>query len=522
MNNIKLKVVLMLILIILIILGGNKVFAKYVFETSEFLIVETNLDRTPPKLNITYSKTDITNGNVVVTIKSNERIKDVEGWTISEDKQILTKIYEANKTENIEVFDLAGNKSVANIKVNNIDKVIPIVECIEINNSNSNYPLYANSEKEINLTIKVTDNIEIKDINLDKINIKVGNNIANLTKEWTLKSSNTKEKIYNLKLKNVKGDGILTVTIENGFVTDIANNNNIKKDVNTQIAIDNTKPNITYSQEIISQGKVNAILTANEKVQNLNGWNLSADSKKLNKNFTSNTTYNTVITDYAGNNATITVDISGATYINLTYASHNSDVGWTFGHGNYDIAGEMAVHKNPIYKTEALAFNINGNIEKDFLKAKAYVYTHWGEGSYGRCKDTGILYNFGYSQYKTMNSSDLVTLENKKCFQFGGTGINGYTHTDTNGNNAIPADIANQFRYGICGLTLELKDYSEYSIVYQIYVSEVGWIEAVSNGKETMYSKTKPISAFRVTFIPTSEKESQLSTWNKDIGKKIN
>lgn len=526
MNNIKLKIVLMLLLIILIILGGNKVFAKYVFETSEFLIIETNLDRTPPKLNVTYSKTDITNGNVVVTIKSNEKIKNVEGWTISEDKETLTKIYESNKTEDIEIFDLAGNKSVANIKLNNIDKVIPIIECTEIKNSNSNYPLYANSEKEINLTIRVTDNIEIKNINLDKASIKVGNNIANLTKEWTLKSSNIKEKIYNLKLKNIKGDGILTIVFESGFAIDTANNNNNKTDINTQITIDNTKPNIIYSQEIISQGKVNAILTSNEKVQSLNGWNLSSDSTKLNKEFASNVSYELTVTDLAGNKTVTTVSVTGATYIQLIYASHNSNVGWTYGYGNYDIAGKTSVLTNSLYKTEALAFNITGNISNDFVKGQAYIYHHWGEGMFGRCKDTNMIYSYGYNpnadSWKTMSSSDVVTINGKKYFQFGGAGINSDTNTDINGNNPISAEISHEFRYGICGLTLGLKDYTDYSIVYQIYVSEVGWLSATSNGIETMYAKDKPMSAFRVALIPTSEKQNQINTWNKDIGKKIN
>ena len=70
-------------------------------------------------------------------------------------------------------------------------------------------------------------------------------------------------------------------------------------------------------------------------------------------------------------------------------------------------------------------------------------------------------------------------------------------------------------------LTLALRDYTDYSIVYQIYVSDVGWLEAVSNGKETMYSKTKPMSAFRVALIPSSERQNQINTWNKDIGKTI-
>lgn len=525
MKSINLKILAMCLLFILIIVIGKSVFAKYILETSEVLIIETNLDRTAPKLTVSYSTTNMTNGNVTVTIKSNEKVKKLDGWNISEDKMTLTKIFESNTSENVKIYDLAGNSNTIKININNIDKIKPIIECTEIKNSNSKYPLYANSEKEINLTIKISDNIEIKNVDLNKITIKVGNSIANLTKQWTLKSSNTKEKIYNLKLTNIKGDGVLAVNFESGFVTDTATNINAVTTVNTKINIDNTKPNVNYSQSIISQGKVNAVLTANEKIIKLDGWNISSDSKKLNKDFVSNVSYETTVTDLAGNRTTATVNVTGATYISLIYASHNSNIGWRYGYGNYDIAGKESVKTNSKYKTEALAFRVTGNISNDFVRARAYVHTHWGNSGKGRCSDTGMIYNQGYnpsaSTWKTMNSSDLVTIEGNKYFQFGGAGINSHQNTDINGNGAIDAVTANEFHYGICGITLALKDYTDYSIVYQIYVSEVGWLEAKSNGQETMYSKTKPMSAFRVAFVPTSEKQNQINTWNKDIGKKI-
>ena len=53
------------------------------------------------------------------------------------------------------------------------------------------------------------------------------------------------------------------------------------------------------------------------------------------------------IEDYAGNKTIVNVDITQATYINIVYASHNSNVGWTFGYGNYDIAGSQAIKENP-------------------------------------------------------------------------------------------------------------------------------------------------------------------------------
>lgn len=48
------------------------------------------------------------------------------------------------------------------------------------------------------------------------------------------------------------------------------------------------------------------------------------------------------------------------------------------------------------------------------------------------------------------------------------------------------------------------------------------WLTAVANNTETMLSTNKPMSAFRVAIIPTSEKQNQLDTWNKDVGKSMN
>lgn len=525
MKHFYLKVLSFIIILILGIIVSNIVYGKYILETDSFLMIETNLDRTPPQARVSYLVTELTNGNVVVSINSNEKIKKIEGWELSTDKKTLVKTFTENVVQNIDIYDLAGNKTATNISISNIDKVRPKVECISITNSNNTYPEYANYGATIDLKIKISDNIKIKNVDLNKISVKLDSNNANVTKEWSLQSENTKEKVYNLRLKNISGNGKLTISFEEGFVTDTATNKNLKLDKNTNITIDNISPTISYSQLVVSNGKVKAMLNANEKIRVLNGWNISSDKKQLNKEFVSNVSYELTVTDLAGNKTVTKVNITGATYISLIYASHNSNIGWTYGYGNYDIAGKTSVLTNSIYKTEALAFSISGNVEKDFVKARTYIYTHWGEGSRARCKDSGLIYSYGYNPsstgWKSMNSNDLVTIDGKKYFQFGGAGINGHESTDINGNGAIGAVTSNEFHYGICGIRLALKDYTDYSIVYQIYVSEVGWLSAVSNGVETMYSKTKPISAFRVAFVPSSERQNQINTWNKDYGKTI-
>ena len=88
-------------------------------ETEKNIII-TNIDKNAPTLNVSYSTSEITNENVIVTITSNEEIEEVEGWNLSSDKKILTKEYSNNRIESVMVKDLFGNEVIANISITNI------------------------------------------------------------------------------------------------------------------------------------------------------------------------------------------------------------------------------------------------------------------------------------------------------------------------------------------------------------------------------------------------------------------
>lgn len=406
----------------------------------------------------------------------------------------------------------------------NIDNTKPDLELVSINNTNTEYEEYANNTHSITIDVKIVEkNIKNINFNQEYVKVKVENNYVSCEKITFEKVKDTVDgPIYQIKLNSIDGNGKLKIEILEGTVIDKGELTNDKKQFDTKIIIDNTAPKGIFSENEIKEGKVNGIITTNEKIRNIEGWTISEDKQKAQKEFTNNISYELPIIDYAGNKTIININITKATYINITYASHNSMVGWSFGYGNYDIAGKNAIQEDAIYKTEALAFNISGNIENDFVQARAYVYTHWGEGSYGRCTSSKLLYKYGYNpsntSYKSMKSTDLVTIEDKKYFQLGGAGINGDTITDINGNNPIPYNIAKEFRYGICGINFRLKDYSKFSVIYQIYVNKVGWIKSCSDGEDCIYNKTLPMSAFRITLIPKSEKQHVLDTWNKDVG----
>ncbi len=408
----------------------------------------------------------------------------------------------------------------------NIDRTKPKIELIEIQNTNTNYPKYANKTHTISFKIKITEkNIGQNNIVKDFFGFKLdGKNIDIVNGNLSIKEieSTNEGKIYKIDIKGISGNGKLSMQIKEGAIIDKGGLKSESQNIDTGITIDNIAPVGKFKETKIQDGKVNGEITLNENIRKIDGWSFKENNLKTTKEFTNNISYQLPITDYAGNTSNVDINITQATYINVVYASHNSCIGWSFGYGNYDIAGKDAIKVNPVYRTEALAFNITGNIDKDFVQANTYIYTYWGEGSKGKCTTSGLIYNYGYNPgknlFKSMNSSDLVTINSKKYFQFGGSGINGYLNTDANSQNPIPGEVANKYKYGISGITMKLKDYSQYSIIYQILVNGTGWVKTASDGSECTYNHNTPMSAFRIALVPKTEKQYVINQWNKDVG----
>ena len=519
----KKRIITCMFLLILFSIFANPVWAKYVIE-EKIEVASIKIDRTAPSLQVSYSSKELTSENVEVTISANENIQEIEGWSLQEDKKILKKEYNKNIKEEIEVKDLSGNISKAVIEINNIDKEAPIIDVEKISNSNIAYLSYANKDAEITATIVIKDDGKIvKSLEENDIKILVDNNeIIPKTKTIILVKNEEKEKQILLKFSGIQEEGNLKLQILKDTIKDEIGHSNIELNKDLQIIIDNTNPEATYSQEKMDDGKVEAQIIANEKIRNLEGWTKESDTL-IKKVFASNVSYTTEIQDLAGNKTQVEINVIQATNVILSYASHNSEVGWTYGYGNYDIAGLEAIKRNSKYKTESLAFSISGNIEKDFLQAKAYVYTYWGEGAASICCESGQIYYHGWNptetEWSTLLSKENILLEENNYIQFGGTGINCGNNTDINENNPIPFEIASQYKYGISAIQLKLKDSSEYSIVYQIYVDEVGWIKPAKNGEIECYKEDKPMSALRIALIPNSELEALINTWSLDVRK---
>lgn len=64
----------------------------------------------------------------------------------------------------------------------------------------------------------------------------------------------------------------------------------------------------------------------------------------------------------------------------------------------------------------------------------------------------------------------------------------------------------------------KLKNMSNFSIVYQTYIKDIGWSEVISDEQKNPIQYGNSISAFRMNFIPTTERQYLIDFWNRDAG----
>lgn len=95
---------------------------------------EFDFDNTAPIANIEYSTKELSRENVKVTITVSEKVKEIDGWTLSDNKKELTKEYIENTKETIVIKDLAVNEAEAIIEISNIDNTLLEITIGDINN----------------------------------------------------------------------------------------------------------------------------------------------------------------------------------------------------------------------------------------------------------------------------------------------------------------------------------------------------------------------------------------------------
>ncbi len=218
---------------------------------------------------VDYSTTEKTNQNVIVSIIANNELEAINGWNLDSTKRKISKEYEKNITENIQIQDIYGNTNDVEISINNIDKEAPIVDISYSNKQPTNK----------NVTVTITVNEEVEEISGWR---QEGNKLTKTYETNTNEIIKIKDKVGNIKEEKI--------TIEN---------------------IDKQAPilQIDYNTTEETTNPVIVKITANEKIRKINGWDISSDEMKLTKTYNENTKENITIQDLVGNTQEIIINI---------------------------------------------------------------------------------------------------------------------------------------------------------------------------------------------------------------------
>ena len=236
----------------------------------------------PTKADVKYSTTQNVNAidGVTVTIESNEALQEIEGWTLSEDKQSMFKKYSKNAdNERIVIQDLAGNEKEAFVTIRNIDE--------GVENLNVAYSPVASQPTNDKVTVTISATEELQEV-----------------EGWTLavdKMSMTHDYTTNVVTEVVVKDLL---------------GNEAKAPINIQ-HIDKVAPVVEVKFDIteLTKEDVTVTLLSNEKLQALTteqtdaGWTLAEDAMSMSKTYTANATEEVVVADLAGNEKKVPVKV---------------------------------------------------------------------------------------------------------------------------------------------------------------------------------------------------------------------
>lgn len=108
-----------------------------IFQIIKFMLNDLNNDllyEFPSKTNdeidlsVNYDKKDWTKDSVTVTISSStELVAPDSNWKLSEDKKQISKIYQENTSETVNVKSTDGSRGQVDVNISNIDKNVPTI-----------------------------------------------------------------------------------------------------------------------------------------------------------------------------------------------------------------------------------------------------------------------------------------------------------------------------------------------------------------------------------------------------------
>ena len=239
--------------------GIYKVYSSNIIETVEITDINGNsdsitinidqIDKTAPECTVSYNTHE---DYIEAVITSNEELTEKNGWNLSDDNKKLSKIYYHDTTENVVVYDLAGNTVSVPINITGIEEGEFTIQV--------DYQVVSENK----VTVKITSNEALKNIN-----------------GWTISSDEkTLSKTYE---ENVSEN--LTVYSKNNDKKNIAikyffpDNDNIRDE----------SINVYYSDKNLTNKSVVVFINSKKLLEELDGWELTDDGYSLTKVYSSNT-----------------------------------------------------------------------------------------------------------------------------------------------------------------------------------------------------------------------------------------
>ena len=236
------------------------------------------IDKTLNLPAISYSTIEPTNRNVTVTLTADEEVEVINSGTWAPQEGYATvfkKVYPTNTTQTVTIRDKAGNTNTVEVVITNIDKTAPTAVIA--------YSTVEPTNRNVTVTLTADEEVEV---------INSGT--------WAPQEG------YATVFKKVYP----TNTTQTVTIRDKAGNTNTVEVVITNI--DKTAPTaeITKSNNDKSTNQnVTVTLKTNEVISVPEGWTEVIEGTEFTKVYEENGKYSVVITDKAGNDATVKFEV---------------------------------------------------------------------------------------------------------------------------------------------------------------------------------------------------------------------
>lgn len=98
--------------------------------------------------------------------------------------------------------------------------------------------------------------------------------------------------------------------------------------------------------------------------------------------------------------------------------------------------------------------------------------------------------------------------------------LSGHSNSSLKGKTYIYTNLKNGYHPTSISewMQSKLKSISDFYIVFQAYVKDIGWSKVISDEQKNPSQYDKSIDAFRMNLVPKTEKQYLIDFWNRDVG----